>query len=92
MPSNTIYVIGPKSLFDTEFALYQQGRGWYYEHNFKNFGSVRNNLDETLTLLEEEESKFNPEHLAREDVFVYTHAQIREYLIQHLNEWELPYE
>lgn len=85
---NTIYVIGPKSLFDEEFAQFEQGQGWYFENNFSNWGAVRHNLAGTLTLLEEEEHKFKPEHLVREDVTVYTEAEIQQYLQTNKTDWE----
>jgi len=92
MTKNTIYVVGPKSLFDEEFAKFEQGQGIYYENGFSNWGAVRHNLAGTVTLLEEEEHKFDPAHLAREDVTVYTEEEIQQYLYDNKVDWEEPIE
>lgn len=77
---NTIYVIGLKSIFDEEFANYQQGIGFYFESGFKNWGIVRHSNDGVYTLLEENQSKFNPEHLSHTDTLIFTEDEIKEYL------------
>lgn len=87
---NTIYVIAKgeaKTIFDQEFALYQQGQGHYFTAGFDNFGAVIYSLDGTQVLLEEEESKFLPEHLEREDVTIYIEEEVVAYLQGNL-EWK----
>ena len=88
---NTIYIIGTGeavNVFNQEFALYQQGQGHYFEAGFDNFGAVRYSLDGTQVLLEEEESKFLPEHLARQDVQIFTQEEVKNYLLLNKTDWE----
>jgi len=88
---NTIYVIGTgeaKTIFDQEFALYQQEQGHYFDIGFDNWGAVRYSLDGTQVLLEEEESKFLPEHLARQDVQIFTQEEVKNYLLLNKTDWE----
>lgn len=92
---NTIYIIGEgnaKTYFDEQFALFQQGQGWYYDNGFSNWGAIRFSLDNTKVLLEEEQSKFLPADLAREDVTIYTETEIQQYLQDNVNDWEAPIE
>ena len=84
---NTIYVIGPSELFNAEFAKFQNGEGHYAEVDFKNSGGIRYSNDGTKVLLEELPEKFNQEHLEREDVSLFTHAQIKEYLKANKSDW-----
>lgn len=85
---NTIYVIGDRTVFDAEFALFQQGQGWYFDNQFSNWGAIRYSLDGTKVLLEEVQEKFKPEHLALESTTVYTEEEIKAYLIANRAEWE----
>lgn len=85
---NTIYVIGDRSVFDTEFASFQQGQGWYFQNGFSNWGAIRYSLDGTKVLLEEELTKFKPEHLALENTTIYTEEEIKAYLIANQADWE----
>lgn len=85
-----IYVLGPASVFDAEFALYQQGQGWYYEQGFKNMGGILRSLDNTQVLLEEEESKFKPEHLSLETVTIMTENESKAFLFENTEDWFEP--
>lgn len=85
---NTIYVIGDKSVFDAEFAQFEQGTGWYFEVGFNNWGAIRYSLDGTKVLLEEVQEKFKAEHLALESTTIYTEEEIKAYLIANKNDWE----
>ena len=84
---DTIYVLGPKSLFDQRFEDYQNETGFYFESGFSNWGAIRHSLDGQLTILEEAESKFDPDDLSLENVHIYTHSLIKQYLKQHKVNW-----
>jgi len=76
----TIYVIGDRSIFDTEFYNYEQGQGDYYRARFDNQGAIVYSNDGTQVLLEEEERVFNPDHLALESTHVFnTVAELNAY-------------
>tara|TARA_R110000787_G_scaffold189280_1_gene300950 strand:+ start:106 stop:381 length:276 start_codon:yes stop_codon:yes gene_type:complete len=83
----TIYVVGPKATFDSRFEDFSNGTGWYFDHSFNNWGSIRHSLDGTLTLLEEYESQFDPSDLALAGVTIYTQAEITAYLKVNTLDW-----
>ena len=88
---NTIYVLAEGdavNVFNQEFALFQQGEGWYFDNEFTNWGDIIPSLDGTKRILEEEQSKFKSEHLAREDVTVFTEEEFHQYLQDNRAEWE----
>jgi hypothetical protein len=87
---DTIYVIGKKTLFDQRFTECQNGTGYYFNNSFSNWGEVRHSLDGQWTLLEEMEHKFLWSDLAIQDVTIYTHSEIKEFLRVNILEWELP--
>ena len=88
---NTIYVIGTgeaKTIFDNDLTDYQNGVGHYYNVGFNNSGTIRYSLDGTQVLLEEEESKFLPEYLSRQDVQIFTQEEVNNYLLLNKADWE----
>ena len=88
----TIYVLGSRDLFDSRFADYQKGVGHYFENEFKNWGAIKYSLDGQLAILEEEESKFLPEDLLHESVYVKNLKEVKAYLRVYKENWELPEE
>lgn len=83
----TVYVIGPKILFDHHFADFVKGEGFYFEVGFKNLGSVVHSIDNELTMLEEEIDKFDPADLALPEVQVFTHSEWKAYRNANLDNW-----
>lgn len=86
---NTIYVIGPKTIFDQRFADYQNGIGFYFEVGFSNWGAVIHSLDSQWTVLEEMEDKFDPVDLLIESVTVCNRQEIKFILKNDLPKWVL---
>lgn len=86
--NDLVYVVGPADLFNAEFYQFQQGQGWYYEAGFSNWGSIVYSLDGSKVYLEELPERFKPEHLAREDVQVFTQEEFTAYLAEHKAEWQ----
>jgi len=83
-----IYVRGPATVFDEQFAEYEQGIGHYFDVEFKNLGGILRKLDNTEVILEEEESKFLQEHL---DIStIYTHEEVQQYLEDNKADWFEP--
>lgn len=74
----TIYVIGPKAIFYQRFSGYQ---------NKTDFGAIRYSLDGEWTLVQEVRGKLNSNDLAREDVTIYNHEEIKAFLIANKDNW-----
>ena len=66
-----IYVIGKTSDFTPKFEEFQSGTGFYFDAGFDNMGAIRASNDGVWTLLEEDESKFDPVDLALPDVTIF---------------------
>lgn len=92
--SENIYVLAEGTatmVFNEQFALFQQGKGWYYENEFRNAGTIRISKDKSKVILEELKEKFKPEHLVLEGVTIMNREQMLEYDTAHVAEWhDLP--